>query len=472
MTTGQRIKAARKKVGVTQEDLGKKLGVSPSFVAQYETGKRNPKIETLKRIADALSISIYELIDGDDLKRAVIYGEGLGGNPAEQDDTSSELTTIVDSYDSHSHGWLSEDAPDTHTHSWLSGKGIESEDFGLVDDELEDLFSELQDGKPLFLSPDELAKLKGTPKEQIAAALEKQEREKEKRDATIAALRTQMEKMRQRYGPTAFPEFDELERLLYKFQRDAITQGEQEQIKALLKTVQNRLNEYNAMAPSPYLLSTPSTPDRQDEELRKEWNKLSLSDVFILPGNHDIVPASEEQIAAALEKNDLHGVAKLVKGLAMDDKQVQGLDLGDGETIFWDSRMGCGKSTMIHKLVKIIKDPHHRIAAALDKLNDEGREKVATYAEDLVEMPKYQAQEPPTAPARDTPPAPEGTDTTPAEMPPGGPQKPPESYITAITMICPICGMTLRGDPATGKAHCPYCHRSFTLPKKARAPKK
>lgn len=62
MTTGQLIRAERKKAGMTQEALGEKLGVSMSFIAQYETGKRNPKRETLQKIADALGASYWDLI--------------------------------------------------------------------------------------------------------------------------------------------------------------------------------------------------------------------------------------------------------------------------------------------------------------------------------------------------------------------------------------------------------------------------
>lgn len=63
MTSGERIKAARKKVGLTQEDLGKRLGVSGSFIAQYETNNRNPKLETLRRIAIALGTTVSELVE-------------------------------------------------------------------------------------------------------------------------------------------------------------------------------------------------------------------------------------------------------------------------------------------------------------------------------------------------------------------------------------------------------------------------
>lgn len=64
MTVGQRIKAERKAKGMTQEDLGKKLGVSGAAIAQYETGRRYPKVETLEKIAAALNVDISKLSAG------------------------------------------------------------------------------------------------------------------------------------------------------------------------------------------------------------------------------------------------------------------------------------------------------------------------------------------------------------------------------------------------------------------------
>lgn len=63
MTTGQRIKAARKAAGMTQKELGDKLGLSFQSIAQWENDLRNPKYDTLKRIADALDIQVYDLMD-------------------------------------------------------------------------------------------------------------------------------------------------------------------------------------------------------------------------------------------------------------------------------------------------------------------------------------------------------------------------------------------------------------------------
>lgn len=83
MTTGQRIKAARTKVGLTQKELGAKLGVSESFIAQYETDKRKPKKETLKKIAEALDVYYLDLYGDAESKEIAAYiqaGMKLGIN--------------------------------------------------------------------------------------------------------------------------------------------------------------------------------------------------------------------------------------------------------------------------------------------------------------------------------------------------------------------------------------------------------
>lgn len=64
MTIGERIKAARKKAGLTQKELGDKLGVSYQMIGQYENDSRKPKLETLEKIANALQIDAWVLYDG------------------------------------------------------------------------------------------------------------------------------------------------------------------------------------------------------------------------------------------------------------------------------------------------------------------------------------------------------------------------------------------------------------------------
>ncbi|WP_443662596.1 helix-turn-helix domain-containing protein [Dysosmobacter sp.] len=65
MTVGERIRNARKKAGLTQAQLGEKLGVSGSMIGQYEKDLRKPKIETMDKIATALNCYAHDLFPRD-----------------------------------------------------------------------------------------------------------------------------------------------------------------------------------------------------------------------------------------------------------------------------------------------------------------------------------------------------------------------------------------------------------------------
>ena len=61
MTIGENIKNIRKKANLSQKALAEKLGVSQQMIAQYEKGKRQPKIETIDKIATALGVRIVDI---------------------------------------------------------------------------------------------------------------------------------------------------------------------------------------------------------------------------------------------------------------------------------------------------------------------------------------------------------------------------------------------------------------------------
>ena len=61
MSIGDNIRTVRKLQGLTQKELARRLGISPVGVAQWENGLRNPKHETIKRIASALGVSVTVL---------------------------------------------------------------------------------------------------------------------------------------------------------------------------------------------------------------------------------------------------------------------------------------------------------------------------------------------------------------------------------------------------------------------------
>lgn len=65
MTVGEKIKAIRKEKGLSQKEVAEKLGVSQANYSQYEICKRNAKIETLERIANALEVPVENLISSN-----------------------------------------------------------------------------------------------------------------------------------------------------------------------------------------------------------------------------------------------------------------------------------------------------------------------------------------------------------------------------------------------------------------------
>lgn len=59
---GKNLKRIRTQKGMTQGDIVRALGVSRSFVSNIENGKTNPTLSTIKRIADALGVSVDKLL--------------------------------------------------------------------------------------------------------------------------------------------------------------------------------------------------------------------------------------------------------------------------------------------------------------------------------------------------------------------------------------------------------------------------
>ena len=63
--TGAAIKSLREKRGMTQAELADKIGVSSKTVSKWETAKGLPDISLLQPLAQALGISVIELMNGE-----------------------------------------------------------------------------------------------------------------------------------------------------------------------------------------------------------------------------------------------------------------------------------------------------------------------------------------------------------------------------------------------------------------------
>lgn len=73
--TGAVIKELREKNNVTQLQLADKLGVSDKTISKWETGKGYPDITLLEPIANALSVSVAELLSGN-----TVYNSNVSAN--------------------------------------------------------------------------------------------------------------------------------------------------------------------------------------------------------------------------------------------------------------------------------------------------------------------------------------------------------------------------------------------------------
>lgn len=62
MTIGKRISAGRKALGLSQEALGERLGVSRQAVSKWENGTSDPSTSNLLALAKLYGVSAEELL--------------------------------------------------------------------------------------------------------------------------------------------------------------------------------------------------------------------------------------------------------------------------------------------------------------------------------------------------------------------------------------------------------------------------
>lgn len=60
---GKNLRAARERLGLTQEQVAERSGVQAGEVSRIETGKRDPKVSTVERLAKAVELKPGELLE-------------------------------------------------------------------------------------------------------------------------------------------------------------------------------------------------------------------------------------------------------------------------------------------------------------------------------------------------------------------------------------------------------------------------
>ena len=77
--TGNTIKQLREGRGLTQAELAQMIGVSSKTVSKWETGKGLPDITLLQPLAQALGISVIELMNGERITNRNVSANLLRG---------------------------------------------------------------------------------------------------------------------------------------------------------------------------------------------------------------------------------------------------------------------------------------------------------------------------------------------------------------------------------------------------------
>lgn len=77
MSFGKKLKELREEKNITQEQLGKIIGVSGRVVGYYESNERFPKDDTLKKISGYFKVSIDYLLDSDKTNMENQWPEGI-----------------------------------------------------------------------------------------------------------------------------------------------------------------------------------------------------------------------------------------------------------------------------------------------------------------------------------------------------------------------------------------------------------
>lgn len=91
MTKGENIRKVRLERGLTQKALGELCGISEAQIGQYENNYRNPKLQTLKKIATALQVTISDLLDDGDWAE---YTDDI----IKKDFNQEDITNVFDEY--------------------------------------------------------------------------------------------------------------------------------------------------------------------------------------------------------------------------------------------------------------------------------------------------------------------------------------------------------------------------------------
>ena len=95
MKRGERIRQKRKEAGITQKELAARINVTPQLISQYENDIKQPKLETMYRIAIALGIRLEDLIGLKTFETAAEFEQSRSALAAEMRQNPQDCDSLV-----------------------------------------------------------------------------------------------------------------------------------------------------------------------------------------------------------------------------------------------------------------------------------------------------------------------------------------------------------------------------------------
>ena len=135
MKFNEKLKKLRTEAHLSQTELAKIVGITERSIYNYEMSDRIPKVDVVKRIADALSVSVDYLTsdDNDDRERSKIFmanaKEHFGYRGAQEAEMLLERATAM-----FAGGELNQEAKDAFfesiTQAYFHAKNVAKEKYG------------------------------------------------------------------------------------------------------------------------------------------------------------------------------------------------------------------------------------------------------------------------------------------------------------------------------------------------------
>ena len=99
LTMGDRIRDARKKQRLTQEQLSENLGISVEFIGQIERGLKLPSMNVFIKLIEALNVSADYLLR-DSVSTGQLFGDNALGRKIEKLKPKQRiaLEALIDTY--------------------------------------------------------------------------------------------------------------------------------------------------------------------------------------------------------------------------------------------------------------------------------------------------------------------------------------------------------------------------------------